>query len=69
VLSFTAGSKSKETRKGRVCPIGKAPNAAGSRDFSAREVSLKWRREVRVVTDSPADAWESGSALTPVLLG
>jgi hypothetical protein len=40
VLSFTAGSKSKETRKGRLCPIGKAPNAAGSRDFSAREVSL-----------------------------
>jgi hypothetical protein len=44
--SFTAGSNSKETKKGRLCPIGKAPNAAGSRGFSAREVSLEWQREI-----------------------
>jgi hypothetical protein len=43
---------------GRLCPTGKAPNASGSRGFSAREVRLEWRREVQVVTDSPADGLE-----------
>jgi len=44
VPSFTAGSKSKETGKGRLCPIGKIPNAAGNRSFSVKEVRLEWRR-------------------------
>jgi hypothetical protein len=42
--SFTAGSKSKETGKGRLCPIGKAPDATGNRSFSVKEVRLEWRR-------------------------
>jgi hypothetical protein len=55
---------------GRPCPIEKAPNVAGSRDFSAREVRLEWRREVQVVTDSPADGLgERWRSLTPELLG
>jgi hypothetical protein len=32
---------SKETGKGRQCRIGKAPNAAGSRGFSAREARIE----------------------------
>jgi hypothetical protein len=66
--SFTAGSNSKEIRKGRLCPIGKIPNADGSRDFSARGVSLEWRREDEVVTDSPRTASESIGALSPPML-
>jgi hypothetical protein len=42
VPSFTAGSKSKQIRKGRLCGIGKAPNAAGSRGFSVMETLLEW---------------------------
>jgi hypothetical protein len=47
--SFTAGSKSKETRKGRRWPSGEAPNAAGNRSFSAREGGFEWRREAFLV--------------------
>jgi hypothetical protein len=42
VPSFTAGSKSKQTGKGRLDTIGKAPNAAGSQDFSVMEIRLEW---------------------------
>jgi len=70
VPSFTAGSKNKQTRKGRLYPIEKVPNAAGSRDFSAREVHLEWRRELQVVTESPAEGLgERWRSLTPMLLG
>jgi hypothetical protein len=70
VPSFTAGSKSKQIRKWRLCPTGKAPNAAGSRGFSASEVRLEWRREVQAVTDSTADGLtEQWRSLAPVLLG
>jgi hypothetical protein len=70
VPSFTAGSKSKQTRKGRLWPSGKAPNVAVNRGFSAREVRPEWRREVQVVKDSPTDGFaERWRSLTPVLLG
>jgi len=42
VPSFTAGSKSKQIRKGRLCPLGKAPNAGGNQDFSVMEIRLEW---------------------------
>jgi len=53
VPSFTAGSKSKQSGKEGLDPIGKAPNAAGSRNFSMMEVCLEWLWEVQVVTEVP----------------
>ena len=62
--SFTAGSRSKQTRKGRPFPSGKAPNTDGSRGFSAREAHLEWGRAQPA--DGIGERWRS---LTPVLLG